>query len=71
MPNFIPVEVGPSTRQDGFNPESAGATIPISSLTEEEAYAYGEEMKQAFVKHWRDKMGDKYKPLPSTINPQK
>jgi hypothetical protein len=30
-----------------------GTKIPVASLTEEEAAGYAEEMKQAFMDHWK------------------
>ena len=44
MPNFIIVT--------GLEKEG---TIPVSSLTKEEAEKYAEEMKLAFIEHWKNK----------------
>lgn len=52
MPNFLNVEMPPRPRQEGFQP---GHTIPVGDLTEAEANEYAEEMKQAFLDHWRIK----------------
>lgn len=46
MPNFIAYELGREKQQP---------MIPIESLNEDEASAYGELMKQSFIKHWRRK----------------
>lgn len=53
MPNFLQMERPPQSRQEGFKPDSF--SIPVSELSEEEAFQYGEEMKQAFVIHCRKK----------------
>jgi hypothetical protein len=50
MPNFITYEVPERSKQDGFNPDAN--KIPITDLSREEAEAYGELMKQAFLEHW-------------------
>jgi hypothetical protein len=47
MPNFIIVT--------GLEKEG---TIPISSLTKEEAEKYAEKMKLAFIEHWKNKKND-------------
>ena len=44
MPNFLIVK--------GLEKEG---TIPVSSLTKEEAEKYAEEMKLAFIEHWKNK----------------
>lgn len=53
MPNFISYEVPARPRQEGFNPDAN--KIPITDLSEEEAEAYGELMKQTFIEHWNKK----------------
>jgi len=52
MPNFITYgkpKVG--KRQDGFQVNTQ--SIHVSNLSEDEAIAYGELMKQTFIEHWR------------------
>lgn len=51
MPNFICIEQSARPRQEGFNQ----ITIPVKDFTEEEAVNYAEEMKQAFINHWKFK----------------
>ena len=53
MPNFITYEVPAGQRQDGFNPNSN--TIPVEMLDENAANKYAEEMKEAFINHWKTK----------------
>lgn len=51
MPNFISYEGPVRLKQEGFSSENN--SIPVSDLTEEEAYQYSEEMKDAFIDHWK------------------
>ena len=51
MPNFLALEMPPRPREEGINP----ITIPVGSLTKEEAEEYAEFMKQEFIKHWETK----------------
>lgn len=53
MPNFICIEMPAWQRQYGFNTDAAN--IPVSSMSIQEATEYAEEMKQAFIDHWRAK----------------
>lgn len=62
MPNFIRYEAPVGKRQDGFDPDKN--VIPITELTQSEAVAYGELMKQAFIEHWEKKAMDNIKPEP-------
>jgi hypothetical protein len=52
MPNFFSYDVAPGRREDGVN---LGNSIPIESLSEDEAIEFGEMMKQEFIKHWKDR----------------
>lgn len=54
--NFIHIQQSAGKRQDGIKID--GGTIPITDLTEEEAYEYGDLIKQEFIKHWRNKTGN-------------
>lgn len=45
MPNFIKAII----------PGGTEASIPVHSLTEEEAIQYAEEMGKAFIDHWEKK----------------
>lgn len=62
MPNFIRYEAPVGRRQDGFNPEHN--VIPITELTQSEATAYGELMKQTFIDHWSKKAIEAIPPVP-------
>lgn len=55
MPNFFHYEMAPVKRQEGFK---LNHEIPISELSEEEAYEFAEMMKQEFIKHWRNKKSE-------------
>lgn len=48
MPNFLHTEFGES----GDGPQS----IPVRTLSEDEAAEYGELMKQTFIEHHRKKV---------------
>lgn len=52
MPNFLTIEMPPRPRQEGMMDSS----IPVSELSEAEANEYAEEMKLAFVQHWKVKV---------------
>ncbi len=49
MPNFIKVNIGQVIMRDETN------SINVSDLSSDEAEAYGELMKQTFIKHWGEK----------------
>lgn len=53
MPNFYSYELPAGKREDGFKTESN--THPIADFNREEAEAFGEMMKQEFIKHWEGK----------------
>ena len=55
MPNFLIVKTEPGRRQDGIKDTS----IPVSSLTREEAEEFAELMKQTFLQHWENKVNIK------------
>lgn len=50
MPNFLIIEMPPKQRQDGV---ANNPTIPVKSLTEEEAEEYAELMRSEFMSHWQ------------------
>jgi hypothetical protein len=52
MPNFISYEGPARPKQEGFSAEKN--CIPVSDLSEEEARQYAEEMKAAFIEHWKE-----------------
>lgn len=54
MPNFLTIESLPSPRQEGFKPK---LTIAVQELSYEQASAYAEEMRLAFIEHWKNKSG--------------
>jgi hypothetical protein len=54
MPNFLTIESLPSPRQVGFKPK---LTVAIQELSFEQASAYAEEMRLAFIEHWKSKGG--------------
>src|SRR5688572_20188054 len=49
MPNFISINQSPQEGQDRFK-------IPVSDLSDQEAEAYGELMKRAFIAHHRERV---------------
>lgn len=56
MPDHISFQVpGTGQRQDGFKPGQN--QIAIKDLTEDQAKQYAEELKTAFMDHWKEKSG--------------
>jgi hypothetical protein len=49
MPNFISFKT--STTKKGVS----GSSIAVSELSEQEAREYAEEMRIAFINHWKNK----------------
>ena len=52
MPNFVRFKKEAGLKQDGFK---VGEGFSIANFTKEEAYEYGELMKQTFIKHLESK----------------
>lgn len=48
LPNFIKAQ---SVNGDAF----ISKTFAVEDLTEAQAVEYGEELKQTFIQHWKDK----------------
>lgn len=53
MPDFLYVERPAKPRQEGVS--FINNMIPVGELTKEEAEQYAEEMKQAFIAHWKER----------------
>lgn len=56
MPNFVQFKHKAGLKQDGFKVDGG---VPISDFTEDEAHEYAELMRQAFLKHWKEKQPNK------------
>jgi hypothetical protein len=52
MPNFLTMEMPARPRQEGF---TELPKVSVGELSEEQASQYADEMRAAFMSHWRDK----------------
>lgn len=53
MPDVLNFEAAPKPKQAGF--QTAGNSIAVKDLTEEQANEFADEWKKAFLEHWKEK----------------